>query len=32
MAIDKQTIVDRLLKSGYGVPIDTLQTPDYVSL
>jgi peptide/nickel transport system substrate-binding protein len=28
MAIDKKTIVDRLL-SGYGVPIDTLQTPDY---
>ncbi|MGB3247193.1 MAG: ABC transporter substrate-binding protein [Sulfitobacter sp.] len=27
-AIDKQLIVDRLL-SGYGVPIDTLQTPDY---
>ncbi|MEM9106091.1 MAG: ABC transporter substrate-binding protein [Pseudomonadota bacterium] len=30
LAIDKQTIVDRLL-SGYGVPIDTLQTPDYVA-
>ena len=29
-AIDKQLIVDRLL-SGYGVPIDTLQTPDYVA-
>ncbi|MEO8241896.1 MAG: ABC transporter substrate-binding protein [bacterium] len=27
-AIDKQAIVDRLL-SGYGVPIDTLETPDY---
>ncbi|MCY6380213.1 ABC transporter substrate-binding protein [Hoeflea prorocentri] len=30
LAIDKKTIVDRLL-SGYGVPIDTLQTPDYVA-
>lgn len=30
MAIDKQAIVDRLL-SGYGVPIDTLQTPDYAA-
>jgi peptide/nickel transport system substrate-binding protein len=29
-AIDKQLIIDRLL-SGYGVPIDTLQTPDYVA-
>ncbi|MDE4097893.1 ABC transporter substrate-binding protein [Phaeobacter gallaeciensis] len=28
-AIDKQLIIDRLL-SGYGVAIDTLQTPDYV--
>ncbi|MCB1343381.1 MAG: twin-arginine translocation signal domain-containing protein [Pseudooceanicola sp.] len=28
MAIDKQTIIDRLL-SGYGVKIDTLQTPEY---
>lgn len=28
MAVNKQAIVDRLL-SGYGVPIDTLQTPDY---
>lgn len=28
MAVDKKTIVERLL-SGYGVPIDTLQTPDY---
>ncbi len=27
-AIDKQTIIDRLM-SGYGVPIDTLQTPEY---
>jgi peptide/nickel transport system substrate-binding protein len=27
-AIDKQTIIDRLL-SGYGVKIDTLQTPQY---
>ncbi|MEE9333335.1 MAG: ABC transporter substrate-binding protein [Granulosicoccaceae bacterium] len=27
-AIDKATIIDRLM-SGYGVPIDTLQTPDY---
>jgi peptide/nickel transport system substrate-binding protein len=27
-AIDKGLIIDRLL-SGYGVPIDTLQTPDY---
>ena len=30
MAVDKQTIVDRLL-SGYGVPIDTLETPDYIA-
>ena len=29
-AIDKQTIIDRLL-SGYGVPIDTLETPDYLA-
>ena len=28
MAVDKQAIVDRLL-FGYGVPIDTLQAPDY---
>ena len=28
LAIDKQTIIDRLL-SGYGVPIDTLETPEY---
>ena len=28
VAIDKQLIVDRLL-SGYGVPIDTLETPEY---
>ncbi|MEO6298915.1 MAG: ABC transporter substrate-binding protein [Paracoccaceae bacterium] len=27
-AIDKQTIIDRLL-SGYGKPIDTLETPEY---
>jgi len=27
-AIDKQTIINRLL-SGYGVAIDTLQTPEY---
>jgi peptide/nickel transport system substrate-binding protein len=27
-AIDKQLIIDRLL-SGYGVKIDTLQTPEY---
>ena len=30
MAVDKQAIVDRLL-SGYGVPIDTLQTPEYAA-
>ena len=29
-AIDKQLIIDRLL-SGYGVAIDTLQTPDYIA-
>jgi peptide/nickel transport system substrate-binding protein len=29
-AIDKPLIIDRLL-SGYGVPIDTLQTPDYIA-
>ncbi|TNF61359.1 MAG: peptide ABC transporter substrate-binding protein [Rhodobacteraceae bacterium] len=29
-AIDKPLIVERLL-SGYGVPIDTLQTPDYAA-
>jgi peptide/nickel transport system substrate-binding protein len=29
-AIDKQTIIDRLL-SGYGVRIDSLQTPDYAA-
>ena len=28
MAVDKQAIIDRLL-SGYGVAIDTLETPDY---
>lgn len=27
-AINKQAIVDRLLR-GYGIPIDTLQTPEY---
>lgn len=30
LAIDKQTIIDRLL-SGYGVAIDTLETPDYIA-
>ena len=30
MAVDKKAIVERLL-SGYGVPIDTLQTPEYVA-
>ena len=30
MAIDKKLIIDRLL-SGYGVPIDTLQTPEYTA-
>ncbi|KIC48662.1 ABC transporter substrate-binding protein [Tateyamaria sp. ANG-S1] len=29
-AIDKQLIIDRLL-SGYGIAIDTLQTPDYIA-
>ncbi len=29
-AVNKQAIVDRLL-SGYGVAIDTLQTPDYAA-
>jgi peptide/nickel transport system substrate-binding protein len=29
-AVDKKAIVDRLL-SGYGVPIDTLQTPQYLA-
>ncbi|NPD14846.1 peptide ABC transporter substrate-binding protein [Xinfangfangia sp. D13-10-4-6] len=29
-AIDKQAIIDRLL-SGYGVKIDTLETPEYVA-
>ena len=28
LSIDKQTIIDRLL-SGYGVKIDTLETPEY---
>jgi len=30
LAIDKQLIIDRLL-SGYGVPISTLQTPEYAA-
>jgi len=30
MAIDKAAIVERLL-AGYGVPIDTLQTPQYAA-
>lgn len=30
MAVDKKAIVDRLL-SGYGVPIDTLEAPDYTA-
>lgn len=29
-AIDKKTLVERLL-SGYGVPIDTLETPEYLA-
>jgi peptide/nickel transport system substrate-binding protein len=29
-AIDKQAIVDRLLR-GYGVPIDTLEAPEYAA-
>ncbi|UUP15891.1 ABC transporter substrate-binding protein [Nitratireductor thuwali] len=29
-AIDKQLLIDRLL-SGYGVPLDTLETPEYVA-
>jgi peptide/nickel transport system substrate-binding protein len=29
-AVNKQAIVERLL-SGYGVPIDTLQTPEYTA-
>ena len=29
-AIDKKLLVERLL-NGYGVPIDTLQTPDYIA-
>lgn len=29
-AIDKKLIIDRLLR-GYGVPIDTLQTPEYAA-
>ncbi|NUB43620.1 peptide ABC transporter substrate-binding protein [Fertoebacter nigrum] len=30
MAVDKKLIVERLL-SGYGVPIDTLETPEYLA-
>ncbi len=30
MAVDKKLLVDRLLR-GYGVPIDTLETPDYTA-
>ena len=30
LAIDKELIVERLLE-GYGVPIDTLQTPEYAA-
>ena len=30
LAIDKQTLIDRLL-GGYGVAIDTLQTPEYAA-
>ena len=30
MAIDKKLLIDRLL-FGYGVPIDTLQTPEYAA-
>lgn len=30
MSINKKAIVDRLLR-GYGVPIDTLQTPEYIA-
>ena len=30
MAIDKKAIVDRLLR-GYGVPIDTLEAPEYAA-
>jgi peptide/nickel transport system substrate-binding protein len=29
-AIDKKALVDRLLR-GYGVPLDTLETPDYIN-
>ncbi len=29
-AIDKQLIIDRLLR-GYGVPIDTLEAPEYIA-
>jgi peptide/nickel transport system substrate-binding protein len=30
LAVDKQAIVDRLLR-GYGVPIDTLEAPEYAA-
>ena len=30
MSIDKKLLVDRLLR-GYGVPIDTLETPEYAA-
>ena len=30
LAINKKAIVDRLLR-GYGVPIDTLQAPEYAA-
>jgi peptide/nickel transport system substrate-binding protein len=29
-AVDKQTIIKRLLR-GYGVPVDTLETPEYAA-
>jgi peptide/nickel transport system substrate-binding protein len=29
-AVDKQTIIKRLLR-GYGVPVDTLETPEYTA-
>ena len=28
MSVDKKLLVDRLLR-GYGLPIDTLETPEY---
>ena len=30
MSIDKKLLVDRLLR-GYGLPIDTLETPEYAA-